>query len=31
MLEGLADSNPYDNVALGQINLWSSDSYRASP
>jgi PEP-CTERM motif len=27
---GLADTNPYDGIGAGQINLWASDSYHAS-
>ena len=27
---GLADANPYDGVARGQINLWTHDDYHAS-
>lgn len=27
---GLADANPYDGVAFGQIDLWSHDQYHAS-
>lgn len=27
---GVADPNPYDGIAPGQINLWASDSYHAS-
>lgn len=27
---GIADPNPYDGVAYGQINLWSWDQYHAS-
>lgn len=30
MLTGLADSNPYDGIGAGQINLWSSDRYHGS-
>lgn len=30
MREGLADPNPYDGIAFGQINLWSWDQYHAS-
>jgi hypothetical protein len=28
--EGLADTNPYDGIDPGKINLWASDSYHAS-
>ncbi|WP_298195592.1 SGNH/GDSL hydrolase family protein [Novosphingobium sp.] len=28
--QGLADPNPYDGVAYGQVNLWTWDSYHAS-
>lgn len=27
---GIADTNPYDGITDGQINLWTSDSYHAS-
>lgn len=27
---GLADPNPYDGVAFGQVNLWTWDQYHAS-
>lgn len=27
---GVADTNPYDGITAGQINLWASDSYHAS-
>ena len=27
---GLADTNPYDGIGAGQINLWAPDSYHAS-
>lgn len=27
---GVADANPYDGVAFGQLNLWSYDHYHAS-
>jgi len=27
---GVADTNPYDGISPGQINLWASDSYHAS-
>jgi hypothetical protein len=27
---GLGDSNPYDGVSSGQINLWAPDNYHAS-
>ena len=30
MREGLADPNPYDGVAFGQISLWTWDQYHAS-
>jgi hypothetical protein len=26
----IADGNPYDGIAAGQINLWASDNYHAS-
>lgn len=28
---GLADPNPYDGIAPGQVNLWAPDSYHGSP
>ncbi len=28
--DGLADPNPYDGVAFGQVNLWTWDQYHAS-
>ena len=28
---GLADPNPYDGVAFGQVDLWTYDHYHASP
>ena len=28
--DGLADTNPYDGIDPGKINLWASDSYHAS-
>ncbi len=28
--EGIADTNPYDGITPGQINLWATDSYHAS-
>ena len=28
--EGVADANPYDGVADGQINLWAPDAYHGS-
>lgn len=28
--EGVADTNPYDGIDPGKINLWASDSYHAS-
>jgi hypothetical protein len=28
--EGLADPNPYDGIAFGQVSLWSWDQYHAS-
>ena len=28
--EGLADPNPYDGVAFGQVSLWAWDQYHAS-
>lgn len=27
---GIADPNPYDGIAAGQINLWAADHYHAS-
>jgi len=30
MKTGVADSNPYDGIAAGQINLWTHDHYHAS-
>ncbi len=27
---GIADTNPYDGITAGQLNLWASDSYHAS-
>ncbi len=27
---GIADTNPYDGITPGQLNLWASDSYHAS-
>jgi len=27
---GVADPNPYDGIAAGQVNLWAEDSYHAS-
>ncbi|CAN5177858.1 hypothetical protein BH11PSE2_BH11PSE2_19320 [soil metagenome] len=27
---GVADSNPYDGIAAGQVNLWTYDNYHAS-
>jgi hypothetical protein len=30
MSEGLADPNPYDGIAFGQVNLWTWDQYHAS-
>lgn len=27
---GFADSNPYDGISPGQVNLWAADSYHAS-
>lgn len=27
---GVADTNPYDGITTGQLNLWASDSYHAS-
>lgn len=27
---GIADSNPYDGIDTGKINLWASDNYHAS-
>jgi len=29
-IQGVADPNPYDGVAFGQVNLWSYDHYHAS-
>ena len=28
---GIADPNPYDGIAVGQIDLWAYDHYHASP
>ena len=30
MREGLADPNPYDGIAFGQVSLWTWDQYHAS-
>ena len=30
MREGLADPNPYDGIAFGQVSLWAWDQYHAS-
>lgn len=30
MSEGVADPNPYDGTAFGQVDLWSYDQYHAS-
>lgn len=30
MAEGLADPNPYDGIAFGQVSLWSWDQYHAT-
>jgi hypothetical protein len=30
MQSGIADSNPYDGIDAGKINLWTYDSYHAS-
>jgi len=30
MATGVADPNPYDGVAFGQLNLWTYDQYHAS-
>jgi hypothetical protein len=30
MQAGIADPNPYDGVAFGQLNLWTHDHYHAS-
>jgi hypothetical protein len=27
---GIADSNPYDGIDAGKVNLWGSDNYHAS-
>lgn len=27
---GFADSNPYDGIQLGQVNMWAPDAYHAS-
>lgn len=27
---GFADTNPYDGIQLGQVNMWAPDSYHAS-
>jgi hypothetical protein len=31
IIAGFADPNPYDGITPGQVNLWASDSYHASP
>ncbi len=28
--DGVADTNPYDGIDAGKVNLWASDSYHAS-
>ena len=28
---GFADSNPYDGITPGEVNIWAPDSYHASP
>ena len=28
---GFADSNPYDGIDAGKVNIWAPDSYHASP
>jgi len=30
MTTGVADPNPYDGIALGQVDLWTWDHYHAS-
>lgn len=30
MRSGVADSNPYDGIDAGKVNLWGSDNYHAS-
>ena len=30
MKTGIADSNPYDGISAGQLNLWTYDNYHAS-
>jgi hypothetical protein len=30
MDRGLADTNPYDGISVGQIDLWASDNYHAT-
>lgn len=30
MAQGVADANPYDGVAFGQVDLWAYDHYHAS-
>ena len=30
MREGIADPNPYDGIAFGQVSLWTWDQYHAS-
>jgi hypothetical protein len=30
MKSGLADSNPYDGIEAGKLNLWADDNYHAS-
>lgn len=31
METGFADTNPYDGIAAGLVNLWAPDNYHASP
>jgi hypothetical protein len=30
MDSGLADTNPYDGISAGKIDLWATDNYHAS-
>jgi hypothetical protein len=30
MTSGVADPNPYDGIAFGQVDLWAYDHYHAS-
>lgn len=31
MVEGFADTKPYDGIGAGLVNLWAPDNYHASP